>query len=238
MNVNKNIMETRFNQVFMNNAIVRGLVQPMQANKSYEDSELRQAFIVNANSVGYTFGDDDRPERVIKAFFTGVSAYLSKRKISKADEAVALVLTDVSGLFKFAGIVEYHENTENPDEPGNWSYVMTLNEDDLIDLEKRKTVKKLLFGDDAFKSVFDKAAYDIAGIVFEHERFIYDACLLVVDSIVQVLDHEATEGQVVDIEMPGYFVASVAVENGEKVFSLTPDGHMKELIKSDVALED
>lgn len=230
--------QTNFNRVFVNNAIIRGLCDDIGVNKSYQDTQLKQAFIINAGSIGYSFGDDDRPERVMKAFFTGVSAYLSKRKVSKSDEAVALVLTDTSGIFKFAAIVEYHENTENPDEPGNWSYTMTVREDDLIDLEKRKSVKRLLFGDDAFRSVFDKAAYDIAGITFKHDSYMYDACLLVIDTIVQVLDTEAKEGEVVDIEMPGYFVASVAVENGEKVFSITPDGHMKALIKSDAALEE
>ena len=58
------------------------------------------------------------------------------------------------------------------------------------------------------------------------------------DSILQCLDHEAIPGQVVEIEMPGYFTASVAVENDEKVFSIVPDGHMKALIKSDVHLEN
>ena len=73
--------------------------------------------------------------------------------------------------------------------------------------------------------------------MFERETYIYDACNIIIDSILQTLDHEAIEGQVVDIEMNGYFTASVAIENGEKIFSITPDGHMKALIKSDVALD-
>ena len=213
--------------------------EPVTANKSYEDTEFHQALIVNADSLGYTFdNNDDRPERIVKTFFAAISSYLSKRKVSKEDEAVALVLQDTAGIFKFAGIVEYYPNTENPDEPGNWSYTMTLNEDDLTDLEKRKTVKKYLVGDDIFRNIMDKVSYDVGGFVFERDSYIYDTCLLVVDTIVQVLDHEAKEGQVVDIEMPGYFVASVAVENGEKIFSITPDGHMKALVKSDIDLDE
>ena len=213
--------------------------EPVTANKSYEDTEFHQALIVNADSLGYTFdNNDDRPERIVKTFFAAISSYLSKRKVSKEDEAVALVLQDTAGIFEFAGIVEYFPNTENPDEPGNWSYTMTLNEDDLTDLEKRKTVKKYLVGDDIFRNIMDKVSYDVGGFVFERDSYIYDTCLLVVDTIVQVLDHEAKEGQIVDIEMPGYFVASVAVENGEKIFSITPDGHMKALVKSDIDLDE
>lgn len=117
------------------------------ANKSYEDSELRQTLVINADTMGYCFDTDDRPERLVKTVMTAFAVYLSHKKVSKADEATALVLQDINGNFKFASIVEYHINESNPDEPGNWSFVMTFNQSDLDDLEKRKTVKKYLVGE-------------------------------------------------------------------------------------------
>jgi hypothetical protein len=60
---------------------------------------------------------------------------------------------------------------------------------------------------------------------------------LTIDTLVQVLDNEAQPNEVVDIEMPGYFVASVGIEDNMKVFSIVPDGHMKAIIKDDSALE-
>lgn len=215
----------------------RGNVSPMAAFKNYDETEMHQAFVVNANSIGFTFGDDDRPERIVKAFFTATAAYLSHIKVTKEEEAVAVILTDVGGVFKFAGIVEYHGNNENPDEPGNWSFMMTFNEEDVTDLERQKTVKKMLYNNEAFKGIFDKVAYDVAGIAFEHETYMYDACILVIDTLLQVLDREAKENEVVDIELPGYFTASVGFEGNEKVFSIVPDGHLKEIIKDDSALE-
>ncbi len=238
--MNKNFMNTNFRQIMHNIDEIRGfnILQPMQANKSYEDTEMHQALVVNIGSMGYAIDvNDDYPERLIKAFFAGVSCYLSHRKVSKEDEAVALILQDTSGQFKFAAVVEYHSNHENPDEAGNWSYTMTFYEDDINDLEKRKKVNKFLVGDDAFKSIMYKTAYDIGSFEFTREIYIYDSCLLIIDTLMQVLDHEAIDGQIVDIEMPGYFKASVAVENGEKVYSVIPDGHMKEIIKSDVDLD-
>lgn len=216
--------------------VVGGFTQP-QVNKTLEETEYHQAFIVNADSYGYSYNtDDDRPERVIKSFFAAVAAYLGKNKVTKANTATALVLTDTAGTFKFAGIVEYHEN-ENQDEPGNWSFTMTFNEDDLTSLEKKKTVNKLLFGTPQFNNIFDKVAHDVGSIEFQHSSYFYDACILVIDTIIQILDREAKSGEVVDVEMPGYFVASVSVEGDEKVMALTPDGHLKAIIKSDVALE-
>ena len=233
----KNLKGTMFDTMYKKVAYAIGLFENTGAAKTYEETEMHQAFVVNANSIGYTFGDDDRPERIVKAFFASSAAYLSKVKVSKADEAVALVLVDVSGNFKFAGIVEYHENKDNPDEPGNWSYVMTFDEKTIDTLEKHKTVKKLLYSADAFKAVFDKVAYDVAAIQFNHQTYMFDACLLVIDTLLQVLDREAKEDEIVDIELPGYFTASVSVEDGEKIFAVTPDGHMKQIIKDDTALD-
>ena len=233
----KNLQNTTFNNMFKQAAISIGLFEANGAEKSYEETEMHQAFVVNANSLGYTFGDDDRPERIVKAFFAATAAYLSKVKVSKADEAVALILNDVAGNFKFAGIVEYHENKENPDEPGNWSFTLTFEEKTLEILEKNKMVKKLLYSSDAFKAVFDKVSYDVAGIQFEHQTYMLDACLLVVDTLIQVLDREAKDGEIVDIELVGYFVASVSVEDNEKIFAVTPDGYLKQIIKDDTALD-
>jgi len=233
----RSIKETGFGAMYTNAARVIGLFADNGAAKTMEETEMHQAFVVNANSMGYTFGDDDRPERITKAFFASVSYFLSKQKVKKQDEATALILTDVAGNFKFAAIVQYHENEDNPDEPGNWSYVMSFDPKSVENLEKSKSVKKLLFSSSEFTSIFDKVGYDVAAIQFNHSSYIFDACLLVVDTLLQVLDREAKEDEVVEIELPGYFTAAVAVEDGEKVYSLTPDGHMKEVIKDDTALD-
>ena len=232
-------MRKILNQINFNrtkfNSLVRMVSMPGHADKTYEEAGVTPSFIVNASAMGYTFDDESCAERIYKSFIAATSTYLSRCKVSKEDEAVALVLTDTSGAFKFAGIVEYHEN-ETDDEPGNWSYVLTFNESDVNAVASKKKLTKLLYGDEAFKKVYDHISFDIGGIQFEHERYMYDSCLLAVDTLVAILDREAVEGDVVDIVLDGYFVASVAVENGEKVFAITPDGAMKKIIKSDVAL--
>lgn len=217
--------------------VMAKLKAKVTANKQFEETEMQQAFIVNANSIGYTFKEEECGERIIRSFFAATSAHLSDIKVSDPNVATAMVLTDVAGKFKFAAIVEFHENEENPDDPGNWTYTMTLNEQDLLDLEKEKEVRRTLYGEDAFKATFDRVSYDVGGVEFELDRYMYDACLLTIDTLVQILDREAIDGQVVDVVMPGYFTASVEVKNGEKVFAIVPDGSMKELIKSDVRLE-
>ena len=207
------------------------------AGKTFEETELSQAYTVNINNQGYAFGGDDIPERMFKSFIAATSVYLGKVKVSDPNVATALVLTDVSGNFKFAGIVEYHENEENKDEPGNWSYVLTLNEEDLTDLENTKEVKKYLYGDSTFITILDKVAYDVGGIEFQKDSYMYSCIEILIDTLVQVLDAEAVANDTVDIELKGYATFSVSVENDEKVFAVTPDGAMKALIKDDSALE-
>ena len=227
---------TRFNEMakVLRDSVKISLLTP-GANKSFEETQMVQAYTVNCDSFGYAF-EEDIPERMFKTFFAATSVYLSKVKEADPKTAAALVLTDIAGEFKFAAIVEYHEN-ENTDEPGNWSYIFTFNQEDLTELEATKTVKKYLYGDSAFKSILDKVAYDIGSIEFQHERYMYECCRILVDTIIQVLDSEAVDNDTVEIELAGYVTFTVSVENDEKIFTATPAGAMKEIIKGDADLE-
>ena len=239
--MNKTFSQTKGNEIAIRMMRAAGIMigGKLQngAAKTFEETQMYQQYIVNCDTNGYAFGGDDIPERMLKSFIAATSVYLGKVKVSDPNVAAALVLTDESGNFEFAGIVEYHENEENKDEPGNWSYVLTLNEEDLTDLENTKEVKKYLYGDDAFKVILDKVAYDIGGIEFQKDSFMYACCKILVETIVQVLDAEAVANDTVDIELKGYVTFSVSVEGDEKAYAVTPDGAMKKLIKDDAALE-
>lgn len=240
--VNKtNRLVEKFNKEFKNKFFINILntAEQNSAFKDLKETEFYNNFVITADSEGYTFSHDgdDRIERLTMSFFAMSATLLSKLKKTDTNTATALILQDMTGHFKYAGIVEYHENTENPEEPGNWSYVTTFNESDITDLEKKKTVVKHFYGGALFTTTFSKVSYDVGSIEWTSESYMYDGCMYVIDCLLQVLDSEAKLGEVVDIEMPGYFKASVAVENDEKIFSITPDGHMKEIIKSDIQLE-
>lgn len=199
------------------------------AKMDLSESEFHQQFVVNGYSMGYSFGEDDRPERIIKAFIASTSAYLAENKIADPDQATAIVLTDVAGNFKFAGILTYLPNDD--DEPGNWEYRLTLNEADLTEVENTKKLTKFYYSEQPFRIVFDRVAYDI-GIQFQQERMMYDAALLTIDTITALLDAIAKVGEVVDIEIPGYAKFSVSVEDDQKIYAITPDGAQKHIINS------
>ena len=57
-----------------------------------------------------------------------------------------------------------------------------------------------------------------------------------IDTIKEFLDVNATEGEDIDVVMPGVFTASVSVENGIKYMTITPGEAIKQIIKGDSIL--
>lgn len=236
----KKLSSTQFNRIFniRSNYRFYKFNEPIEAYKRLEDTSFKTNIIINADSNGFQFDqDDDRPERMMKAMFYAIAAYLSKRKVSEPDTAVALTLYDGNNEFRLAAIVEYSMNEENPDEPGNWSLSMTFNENDLKELEESKTVRIFSMNDPAFKSIYDKVAKDVGGFQFPRETYMWDACLLIIDTLIQTLDSEAIAGETVDLDFDGYFVASVSIENDHKIMTIMPSEHMKVIIKDDTILD-
>ena len=222
-NMKKLISETAFPVLFRNNSLALYYSGNLKADKTIEETAYHQTFIVNCGSEGFNIPPaDDRPERMLKVVFGAISSFLNKKKISKENEATAVVLQDLSGNFIFMAASQYHPNFENPDEPGNWTLTMSFYEKDLEALKSTKDVKVYYFNDTVFKVCLDRASHDLGGIQIENEVLMFDSCLITVNTLLQITDYEAVEGEVVDIEMPGYFVMSVSIEDGEKVVSMTP----------------
>jgi hypothetical protein len=64
-----------------------------------------------------------------------------------------------------------------------------------------------------------------------------DCLIYALTTLKKWLDENAKENVEVSVELDGFFQARVAVENGEKVFAIEPDGEIKNLIKDDAAIE-
>lgn len=172
----------------------------------------------------------DHTNIVADILFTGVAQCLGDVKDRKFPSAFVFEANNKD--FIAAAIVEYYENEDDPSKPGNWSYTWTWYKDDVPQNSKiyRTTQPEL---SSYFRGVsqgkYGMAFKDVAGIT-EVNRY-----LLV--QIKKWLDENAKEGEEVGVEEPGIFQASVVVENGEKVFSLVPEGEIKKLIKDDSAIE-
>ena len=168
-------------------------------------------------------------DKIYATLFSAVSRYLSAIK-SKENKDSALVINDLKGNFLFAGIVSYHEN-ENVDMPGNWSYEMTFNEEDIKDVKDIR-----LSNDTQFDIIAANSAYQLYCMKFVSHMYMHDMFIEAINTLVKYLDENAREGEVVEVELPGYFTATVEVRDGKKEFAIVPDGAMKRIIKDDSAL--
>jgi len=163
------------------------------------------------------------------SLFMAVSDFLGI--VKSKDVKTALVIADLKGNFRFAALVGYHPN-ENEDIPGNWSFEFTFNENDID-----KNVKVYNSTDTQFLRVLATCAKDLHNFRYASPELVPDVLVLIIDTLKSWLDLNAVEGEEKTIELPGFFTASVAIENGEKIFSVTPDGNLKRLVKGDAELE-
>lgn len=192
---------------------------------------METAVPVNFTQVMNNHGWDWDPTDTNKIYditFMAISDFLSLAK--SKEKKTALAIRDLKGNLLIAGVVTYHKN-ENENMPGNWSYEFTFSEEDLMD------ANIYISSETQFQKVFGTTAFNLFSVQFPGTTFVQAILEGAINTLTQWLDVNASESEDVSLEEPGYFVASVAVEKGEKVLSVVPDGAMKRLIKDDSALE-
>lgn len=198
----------------------------VQLNESSIGNNYAQ--VLAEKSIRWTPSDTDL---IYKTLFRATSEYLGI--IKSKEHPVALVIEDLKGNLKVAGVVTYHKNEEE-DMPGNWSYEFVL---DKADLEGREGITLVKYVDSSFQRILTDVART-NGFEFKGNEL---ACTLLETSITVLLnwlDANCKEsGEVESVELEGYFEASVALENGEKVKSIVADGEMKTLVKGDGTIE-
>ena len=192
------------------------------------ESNVPQLFSQAARTYAIDWAASDTKD-IIECFVTGFSRFLGIVK-SKEEKSCAVAINDLKGNMR---IVRYHENEEDPERPGNWSYEMTFNPEDIKDV-----VNVYVTTDVRFVKVLQEVTYNLKFIKYNSVAMMEELLQSFVDSITEFLDSNAKQDEAVDLVFDGFFTASVAVEDGEKVMGIVPDGAMKRLIKDDSSLEN
>jgi len=182
-----------------------------------------------ATDLSYDWDPADT-ELFYMCLMTSISKYLSFMK--SADKGkVALKFSDYKGNMLLAAIVSYHEK-EDETMTGNWSYSFTFDPDDLKDinpiLESNNTGFHTTLADVTMKL----AHYKYVDTMFED-----NIIQIAIKQLINCLDRNATVEDVYEIELPGYFKASVGIEDGVKVMAIEPSAKMNQLIKGDEEIE-
>lgn len=166
--------------------------------------------------------------KVVDVMFTGVSLALNSLK--KKDKPTAFVFDELNGNFIMGAVVEYHAGKAK-DDPGNWSYVWTFNKTDIPDTA---TVYKA--SDPISHAFFQGAAMDKYTFTLDN-MWIATMFIDMAKTISKWLDDNASENDIVGVELDGVFQARAAVEGGSVVKSIEVIGDTKVLIKDDAAIE-
>ena len=167
--------------------------------------------------------------KMLDVVFTGTANLLNQAK--SKDKAAVFTFRKINGDLIAAAMVRFFEN-EDTNNPGNWSLVWTFDDADIpegalvIDLSDSQT-----------HSYFRAVAGEKYGMRFEDTAAMTDCLTYALIHVKKWLDENAKEGAEVSLEFDGFFQARVAIENGEKVFAIEPDGEIKNLIKDDAAIE-
>jgi hypothetical protein len=179
----------------------------------------------------FSWDPNDTQDMYICLFYA-MSRYLKMNNTNGNTDPIAVVINDHRDNFMMAAKLTYIENEERPDVPGNWNLTYTFNRADIDD------VKLIYYTNSAsFQSVISNTLIDMRNTSFVSTTFINDLIVWLVEALVECLDTNAVDGDVVQIELEDIFVASVGIEDGEKVMSIEPGAKTKQMITDDKAIE-
>jgi len=164
---------------------------------------------------------------VYGTLFLSIAKFLSAVKTK--DHKNAIVFEDLKGNFKMAGVVQHHENNEETDDPGNWSFIITFDKEDVSDCIIHK------FNDVTFYMFANRAIFEYYNYGFEHgDRDVYGLLMGAVDVLIDWLDKNAEINGAVELE--GFFQARATIKDGIKEFSVVPSAELKRIIKDDAKI--
>ena len=203
----------------------------MSKTFEFEQTSLPSQFVINVkDNYGYLFTDSNAAE-VYRVILVAVSNVLKFNQNTNY-KRIGFTIKDDKGNFKFGAIMSYKKPEEgSEDDAGNWFLEYTFYEDDMTDLDL-----DLDNHSDIFIKCMTQAVFDICGGRFRNTSIMYNLVNTAIDTLTTFLDVNATEGEVVELTLRSVFVASVAIENGEKVMSIVPGEWIKQLIKNDAVL--
>ena len=196
-----------------------------------ENSKLKDLIGLEMEKKYNGFVDPTSAVRMFKSMFIGVTSYLATVKSTKTP--VAFTVEDEEGNFIVGAVIEYNEAPEEEDDVlGNWMYYWTFNKSDIPENATVYEVKNT----QSHKTIIDAVWQHTSGR-FEGTESLIQTFIIGFGSLKDCLLDNAIEGDTYELVYPGVFTSAVAIEDGEKVLSITPDGLIKKMIKDDAALE-
>lgn len=180
----------------------------------------------------------DEGEWFVKALLGGVTEFLNIVKSKAAPKTVAI--SDLKGNMIASATIQYLEGDETEAAEGSWAYTWTFNPDDLPKNEDGSLKgDKYQITDNQVIEVITRVGYDLARMAFTSSTFVSQMGCYFFKIVADTLDQNAPTVEDAEwaVEMPGYFTASVSIEDGKKVFAFEPSAELKVKMKDDSVSE-
>ena len=197
----------------------------------FEKTSIPSEYSINLKDNFGILWVDSKTADFYRTMFTAIADVL-KYNQSKDLKRIGFSMKDDKGNFKLGAILTFKEPEEGSEEDsGNYYLEFTLNAEDMIELNLEVDNHS-----DVFTSCASTEANNICSGRFRSVEIMHNMFTTAVDTLVQFLDTNSTEGEEVTVKLPGIFTASVAIEDGEKIMSIVPGECIKQIIKNDAAL--
>ena len=169
-------------------------------------------------------------EPIYMCLFTAIAKFLGINKSVDAGKS-ALRIDDYKGNMLMAAIVTYTPS-EDTSMPGNWSLSFTFDPEDIKGINPTQNANDMSFHTVLADVTLKLISYRFVNVTYEDS---ITKCAI--EALRNCLDKNANPEATYEIELPDYFTASVAVEDGHKVMAVEPSAKLSRIIKGDADIE-
>lgn len=161
-------------------------------------------------------------------------ALMCKYYQTKDKRNVGFEMKDERGRFVIGTILTYEApDDEESDDNGHYALSMTFDEKDLEGVDT--LVDNYM---DSFPAVLQTELYRAINVHCADNKDLFRIVVEFIDEIKYFLDKNSNDSsEDIEVSLPSIFTAGVSIENGEKVFSITPGYSIKQVVKNDDATE-
>lgn len=170
-------------------------------------------------------------EMIAKTIFNGCTDSLSLLK--NKNVPVVLLIQNLKGDKIAFGAVSY-EKDDDSDEEGSWEYYWSYDCDKIPENATVYTIDQT-----EILQTIAKRGHNLCSMTVGVLNYLAVLACSLFNVVKDTLDQQnLADGEEFIMEIPGFFQATVKLENGEKVFGIIPSGEMKSIIKNDQSTEN
>lgn len=205
---------------------------------SIEETQLPAQLKINLQQNHFIQWIETNTAGFYRVVFTAIPLFL-RNHASKDAGKVGFKVIDFKGNFIMGAIDSYHAPENDADDngeesKGSWSLEFTFNESDLSDIQPNQIFDSM---NNEFIQIYERQLWEINRGRFCGDEIKHTMLTESLYTLHDFMDKNTKEdGTEFSIGLDGYFIATSAMEDGERIISIVPGSIAKQCIKDDSVL--